>query len=76
MWFAHKGEAYRLGYAESSDGVAWDRKDHLAGIDVTPDGPDSEMIEYAAVLSHGDQRVMFYNGNDYGRHGILVAVEE
>ncbi len=27
MWFAARGESYRLGYAESSDGLHWDRDD-------------------------------------------------
>ncbi len=76
MWFSHKGEAYRIGYAESDDGRTWARRDELAGIDVSPDGFDSEMIEYAAVVTHGDQRFMFYNGNNYGFGGIGLAVQE
>ena len=75
MWFAHKGRAYRLGYAESEDGVTWHRRDELAGIDVSNEGFDSDMIEYAAVVSHDGAKFMFYNGNDYGRDGIALAVE-
>lgn len=76
MWFAHKGEAYRLGYAESTDGVQWKRLDERAGIDVSSSGWDSEMIEYAAVVRHNGQRLMFYNGNNYGYDGIGLAIEE
>lgn len=76
MWFAHKGEAYRLGYAESLDGVDWERRDDLAGIDVGTSGFDSDMIEYAAVVHHQGRRFMFYNGNNYGADGIGLAVEE
>ena len=76
MWFAHKGEKYRIGYAESLDGIAWTRRDDLAGIDVSPSGFDSDMIEYAAVVRHDGRRFMFYNGNNYGVDGIGLAVEE
>ena len=76
MWFAHKGEAYRIGYAESLDGLSWVRDDSYAGIDVSAGDFDSDMIEYAAVVRHRDQHIMFYNGNDYGRGGIGLAVEE
>lgn len=76
MWFAHKGDAYRLGYAESADGAAWRRDPAGAGIAPGPDGFDSDMQEYAAVVRHNGQRFMFYNGNNYGYDGILLAVED
>ena len=73
MWFAHKGEAYRLGYAESDDGLNWDRNDERLNIKLGPDGFDSEMMEYGAVVTHGEKRFLFYNGNNYGADGIAVA---
>jgi hypothetical protein len=76
MWFAHKGSAYRIGYAESTDGLNWERLDHLAGIDVSSSGFDSEMIEYAAIVRHNDRYFMFYNGNNYGFDGIGLAISE
>ena len=76
MWFGHKGDAYRLGYAESHDGLSWKRRDDLAGVDVSPSGFDSEMIEYAAIVKHDGRRFMFYNGNNYGFDGIGLAVSE
>ena len=76
MWFAHKGDAYRLGYAESEDGIVWRRRDEPSGLDVSEDGFDSAMIEYAAVVEHGGRKFMFYNGNNYGHGGIGLAVEE
>jgi len=76
MWFAHKGPAYRLAYAESRDGLNWTRMDHLAGIDVSRSGFDSDMIEYAAIVKHNGRRFMFYNGNNYGYEGIGLAVSE
>jgi len=44
IWYSHAGESYRIGYAESVDGIKWERKDELAGIDVSESGWDSEMI--------------------------------
>ena len=76
MWYAYKGEYYRIGYAESNDGVVWARKDELAGIDVSESGYDSEMIEYPIVIIHNGEKCMFYNGNNYGFNGTLLAILE
>jgi predicted GH43/DUF377 family glycosyl hydrolase len=70
---ATKEQNYRLAYAESSDGLTWTRMDHEIGIDVTPGSWDSEMISYPNVLRVGEQVYLFYNGNDYGRHGFGYA---
>jgi hypothetical protein len=75
MWFAHKGREYRLGYAESKDGITWDRKDERVGIDVSKSGWDSDMIEYAFVFNYNNRKHMLYNGNNYGFDGIGLAVE-
>lgn len=76
MWYTYRGAAYRLGYAESPDGLAWTRMDDRVGIDVSPEGWDSEMLAYAHVFDHGGRRWMLYNGNGYGRSGIGLAVLE
>jgi predicted GH43/DUF377 family glycosyl hydrolase len=76
MWFSHKGPAYRLGYAESRDGLHWKRNDLIANLKPSTEGFDSEMIEYAAVVKYKGRHFMFYNGNNYGREGIGLAVEE
>jgi len=73
MWFSYRGAAYRIGYAESRNGTDWTRLDERAGIDVSPDGWDSEMICYASVFRHGDDWYMLYNGNGYGKTGIGLA---
>jgi hypothetical protein len=75
MWYAVRGERYRLGYAESKDGLVWERKDHLAGLEPAATGFDSEMLCYPCVFDEGGRRYMLYNGNDYGRTGIGLAVE-
>lgn len=76
MWYSRRGTAYRIGYAESDDGITWRRRDELAGIDVSTGNWDGEMIEYAAVFDQGGSRWMLYNGNGYGRSGLGLAVLE
>jgi hypothetical protein len=70
MWYSHRGATYRIGYAESTDGLAWTRKDAEAGIDVSAEGWDSEMVAYPWVGDVGGVRRMLYNGNGYGLTGI------
>ncbi len=65
--------AYRLGYAESSDGIQWVRKDDEMGLDVSPDGFDSNAIMYSAVISVKGKTYCFYNGNNFGDKGFGVA---
>ena len=74
MWYSHRGEKYRIGYAESDDGIAWRRKDELVGIDVSAEGWDSEAIQYAHVFRHRGELYMLYNGNAYGKTGFGLAV--
>lgn len=76
MWYSYRGARYRIGYAESADGLEWTRKDQDCGISVSESGWDSEMIEYPYVFQHQGERYMLYNGNDYGKSGIGLAVLE
>jgi hypothetical protein len=76
MWYAYRGEAYRLGYATSGDGTAWARKDAMVGIDVSPGDWDGASIEYPCVFDHAGQRYLLYCGDDYGRTGFGIAVRE
>ena len=41
MWFSARGDRYRIGYAESSDGLEWDRLDGQEGLDGAPGEWDS-----------------------------------
>ncbi|MBY0499336.1 MAG: hypothetical protein K2P74_06970 [Nitrosomonas sp.] len=68
--------AYRMGYAESSDGLHWVRKDAEMGLDVSDQGWDSDAIEYAAIVKAGNRTLCFYNGNDFGATGFGVAMLE
>lgn len=78
MWYSIRSrtQPYRLGYAESADGLAWTRRDDEVGITRSAEGWDSEMICFACVVDAGGQRYLFYNGNGHGRTGFGVAVLE
>lgn len=69
MWFSARGPSYRIGYAESADGITWERKDEEAGIESSGEW-DAEMQAYPAVFDHDGRRYLLYNGNGYGRTGI------
>ena len=73
MWYSHRGSTYRIGYAESKDGIHWERWHGRAGIDVS-EGWDSEMVEYAFVLPFKDHYRMWYTGNRFGGTGIGLAI--
>ena len=67
---------YRLGYARSSDLENWVRDDNLAGIDVSPEGWDSQMQCYPHLFVSDGKVFLLYNGNEFGRHGFGLAVLE
>ncbi len=77
MWYSFREQpgigTYRMGYAESEDGIIWTRLDHMAGIDVSQSGWDSEMICYGHAFRHKNYMYMLYNGNAYGKTGFGVA---
>ena len=72
----NKYRGYRIGYAYSDDLINWIRNDEAAGIDVTEDCWDSDMLCYPRVF-HCDGRIyILYNGNEFGRLGFGLAVLE
>ncbi|HZN04821.1 MAG TPA: hypothetical protein VFD06_14650 [Candidatus Polarisedimenticolia bacterium] len=85
MWYCFRGsrgyrtdrdESYRLGYAESPDGVVWTRMDDRVGIERSAEGWDSRMMEYPFVYEHKGRKHMLYNGNGFGESGFGWAVLE
>ena len=78
MWFSSRAQrdigSYRINYAESTNGIEWVRKDDEVDLQVSESGWDSEMLCYPFVFDHKGKRYMLYNGNDYGRSGIGLAV--
>ena len=82
MWYSYRNfddyrtnraNSYRIGYAESIDGKAWERKDSEVGIERSISGWDSQMIEYPHVVKHKSKKIMFYNGNGFGESGFGYA---
>ena len=68
-----KANGYRIGYASSTDLINWERDDSKAGIDVSEEGWDAEMISYPHVFELDNEVYMFYLGNQVGRHGFGMA---
>ena len=69
----NRQKSYRIGYAYSDDLENWIRDDSQAGIDVSEEGWDSQMIEYPHVMKVNDSYVMFYCGNNFGQGGFGYA---
>lgn len=78
MWYSVRshGLPYRLGYAESRDGLTWRRLDDEVGLESSAEGWDSEMVCYPCVVDAAGARYLFYNGNGHGRTGFGYAVLE
>lgn len=77
MWFSYRsgtGQPYRIGHAVSADGSTWTLALDRSGIDVSPDGWDSDMICYPCVFQHAGRTWMLYNGNGFGATGFGLAV--
>lgn len=81
MWFCYRGsygfrddgDAYRVGFARSADLATWERDDAAAGIGVTEGGFDSRMVAYPCAVEADGRRLMFYNGDGFGRTGFGLA---
>lgn len=71
-----KKNGYRIGYASSSNLVDWVRDDSKAGIDVSEQGWDVEMISYPHLFELDGKTYMAYLGDQVGRHGFGLAVLE
>ena len=71
----YRGRAggYRLGYAHSRDLTHWTRDDDVAGLAVSDDDWDSEMIAYPHVFEVDGTTYLAYLGNGVGRQGFGLA---
>lgn len=70
---ARLGIGYRLGYAESEDGIRWVRKDGEVGLDVSEGSWDASMVAYPSVVTTRYGTYLFYNGSDMGKQGFGFA---
>jgi hypothetical protein len=84
MWFSYRrlvdfrtnpSTSYRVGYAESSDGLHWERKPDPVGLERSVEGWDSVMLCYTHVLPICGRLHCFYNGDGFGQSGLGYAVE-
>lgn len=76
-WYSYNcGDGYRIGYAESMDGITFDRMDHKAGVHLSNEPWENKAVAYPAVVVHEDKKYMFYNGNNFGKDGIALALLE
>lgn len=73
LGYRGRDKGYRIGYASSNDLLTWVRDDSKAGIDVSADGWDSEMVSYPHVFELDGKTYMMYLGNQVGRHGFGLA---
>ena len=81
MWYSYRagtdfrgaGNGYRMGHAVSKDLFSWTRDDENSGLALSDEGWDSEMQAYPDVMQLGDELLMFYNGNTFGKDGIGYA---
>ena len=75
MWYSirYASLGYRFGFAESSNGKDWIRKDKKLHFGVSSSGWDSKMVCYPAIIQTKNSRYLFYNGNRHGRSGFGYA---
>ncbi len=69
----YMSKGYRLGYAESEDGIHFVRMDNKIGITVSEQGFDDDMICFAERIQIGNDVYLIYSGNHYGMEGIGYA---
>ena len=62
-----RSQRYRRHYAESSDGIVWQRRYDEAGLERSQQAWDAEMVEFSSLLS---------NGNGFRLSRYCQAVEE
>lgn len=67
------GRGYRIGYAYSDNLIDWVRNDADAGIDLSDDVWDSNMMCYPHVFECDGHIYLLYNGNEFGKYGFGLA---
>jgi hypothetical protein len=64
---------YSAGYAESLNGIDWERKDEAFTLNTSSSGWDSEMVCYPVPVTLGDKKIVVYSGNGMGLTGVGYA---
>lgn len=76
-WYPYKlkkNNGYRIGYAESSDGINWNRFDNCVNLKPTQNSWDSDSLDKVEVIQGLGEKIMLYNGNKFGYDGIGMAI--
>jgi len=81
MWYSYRNlfnyridpaQSYKIGYAESTDGMKWDRQDDVQFVGESQFW-DNNMRCYPNIVNVRNRKYMFYNGNGFGINGIGYA---
>jgi hypothetical protein len=83
MWYCYRGsfdyrdgkDSYQIGYAESSNGINWERKDNNIKFNIGSSSYDNKMTCYPNVINVNNQQILFYNGNSFGKQGIMYNIK-
>ena len=67
-------DKYKLGYAQSQEGIQWNRNDNYLKISDSTSKWDDQMICYTSLIQINGQHLLFYNGNGFGETGFGYAV--
>lgn len=82
MWFCYRQSldyrdgpgSYRIGHAVSTDGLAWTRSADQPGLAPTASGWNAATMAYPSVIVIDGKKLMFHNGDGFGRTGFGCAV--
>jgi hypothetical protein len=76
-WYGHADDSgYRLGYAESRDGLEWSRLDSAVRLTGDSESWEEDRQTYPWIFNSQGERYMVYCGASLGRTGFGLAIEE
>ena len=78
MWFCYRHSigfrdglgSYRIGHATSTDGLTWNRLEDPIGLLPGRSKWSMGMMAYPCVIQIGSRRLMFHNGDGFGKSGF------
>ncbi|MDA7489766.1 hypothetical protein N9A46_06200 [Candidatus Pelagibacter ubique] len=74
MWYCYRGKNYKIGYAISTNGIKWQRRDKNVKFIGKDYKWDSNEKCYPSVINVGKKLYMIYSGNNYGKSGIGYSI--
>jgi len=77
MWYSYANPDYRIRYAESLDGIAWERAVVSPTLGPSPAPAwDDQRVEYPEVQIVDGEYRMWFCGNTFGSVGYAIGIEE